>query len=300
MGDSFDVSRSSGSGFTASPPGTVSTALQTAVLSPTFIANFLGNICVCLAVRRVRSLQRKPSSCILASLAVSDFSLLSFLLFRLIWLYDFEAVNKVCEHFSVLLGVLSYISILHICLLSCDRYIAIVYPLRYTAMVTKTRVRLAVVVAWGAPLFSAVILPLFYGDSNSAQFRTSLIGCSQSNGKPSLLQKIHLALNLTFFVGIPFVVMVFVYGRIAKISWSHSNRTEPGEHLNPEIAELRRKKKKEMKWMKTIGKKNPKDNYIDAISIPCDYSLRSFWPFYESLFTSIVNRVQGTSLQIWR
>ena len=257
MGESFDVSRSSGSGYTASPPSTVSTALQTVVLSPTFVANFLGNICVCLAVCRVRSLQQKPSSCILASLAISDFSLLSFLLFRLIWLYDFEAANKVCEHFLVLLGVLSYISILHICLLSYDRYIAIVYPLRHTAIVTKTRVRLAVVVAWGAPLFSAVVLPLFYGDSNSAQFRTSLIGCSESTGEPFLLHKIHLALNFTFFVGIPFVVMIFVYGRIAKISWSQSNRTEPGEHLNPEIAELRRKKKKEMKWMKTIGKKKP-------------------------------------------
>ncbi len=256
MGSSFDTSRSSGSGFTASPPGTVSTALQTAVLSPTFVANLVGNICVCLAVARVRSLRQKPSSSILASLAVSDFSLLSFLLFRLIWLYDFEAANKVCEHFLVLLGALSYVSICHICLLSCDRYIAIIYPLRYKAILTTTRVRLALLVAWGAPVISIVVLPLFYGDSGHSRYRTSIIGCSESFDEPSLLHKIHLAFNFALFVGIPFVVMIFVYGRIAKISWSQSNRTEPGEHLNPVTAELRRKKRKEMKWMKTIGKNN--------------------------------------------
>ncbi|KAL9975824.1 hypothetical protein ACROYT_G013029 [Oculina patagonica] len=251
MGGSFDSSRTA-SGFTASPPGTVSTALQTAVLSLTFVANFLGNICVCLAISRARSLRQKPSSSILASLAVSDFSLLSFLLFRLIWLYDFEAANKACEHFLVLLGALSYVSICHICLLSCDRYIAIIYPLRYKAILTTTRVKLALLVSWGAPVISIVVLPLFYGDSDSAQFRTSIIGCSESTDEPSLLHKIHLVFNFTLFVAIPFVVLLLVYGHIAKISWFQSNRVEPGENLNPETAELRRKKRKDMKWMKTI------------------------------------------------
>ncbi|XP_078363965.1 D(1)-like dopamine receptor [Oculina patagonica] len=255
MGGSFDSSRTA-SGFTASPPGTVSTALQTAVLSLTFVANFLGNICVCLAISRARSLRQKPSSSILASLAVSDFSLLSFLLFRLIWLYDFEAANKACEHFLVLLGALSYVSICHICLLSCDRYIAIIYPLRYKAILTTTRVKLALLVSWGAPVISIVVLPLFYGDSDSAQFRTSIIGCSESTDEPSLLHKIHLVFNFTLFVAIPFVVLLLVYGHIAKISWFQSNRVEPGENLNPETAELRRKKRKDMKWMKTIGKKS--------------------------------------------
>ncbi|XP_078368052.1 growth hormone secretagogue receptor type 1-like [Oculina patagonica] len=255
MGGSIDASRTA-SGFTASPPGTVSTTLQTAVLIPTFVANCLGNIYVCLAVSRARSLRQKPSSSILASLAVSDFFLLSFLLFRLIWLYDFEAANKACEHFLVLLGALSYVSICHICLLSCDRYIAIIYPLRYKAILTTTRVKLALLVSWGAPVISIVVLPLFYGDSDSAQFRTSFIGCSESTDEPSLLHKIHLVFNFTLFVAIPFVVLLLVYGHIAKISWFQSNRVEPGENLNPETAELRRKKRKDMKWMKTIGKKS--------------------------------------------
>ena len=57
-------------------------------------------------------------------------------------------------------------------------------------------------------------------------------------------------------MALPLAVTVFVYIRIAKISWTLSNQLEPGEYLNPEKAELRRRRKKEMKWVKTIGKKN--------------------------------------------
>ena len=199
----------------------------------------------------MRCLRQRPDTSILASLAVSDLSLLSFLLFRLIWLYDLEAASKVCEYFLVVLGGLSYVSIIHICLLSCDRYVAIVYPLRYTAIITRKRVRRTLVVSWCVPVLSILIVPLAYPNIGRASFRSSLIGCScESHSEPSLVHKIHLAFNTTLFVAIPFAVLVFVYGRIAKISWSHSNRVEPGEYLNPET---RRKKKKEMKWMKMIG-----------------------------------------------
>ena len=235
--------------FTASPPSTLSKALQTAVLCPTFAANLLGNICLCLAVARVRSLRQRPSSSILASLAISDLSMLSVLLFRLIWLYDLEAASKDCEHFSLLLVALSYVSIVHICLLSCDRYVAVICPLRYPEIVSKRRVRGAL-----APLTSILTVPLIYSNERSASYRTDALGCTESNSKPSLAHKVHLSFNITFFVIIPFLVMIFVYGRIAKISLFHNNRVEPGENLNPEMAEVKRKRRKKMKWMKTIGK----------------------------------------------
>lgn len=253
MGDSFDGFRGSDQNLTAPSPSIVSTVVQTAVLGSTVIANLVGNICVCLTIWRVRTLRQKPGSFILASLAMSDFCWLSFLVFRLIWLYDFEAVSRMCEHFVTILAILLHVDIAHICLLSCDRYIAIIYPLRYTDIVTRTRVKLALLVAWGAPVVSMVILPLFYVDSDSAQFRTSLLGCSESTREPALLHKVHLVFNIALFDAIPFAMMIFVYGQIAKISWFQSNRVEPGENLNPERAGMRRRKRKEMKWIKTIG-----------------------------------------------
>ena len=255
MGDSSDGSRGYGQNLTAPPPSIVSTAVQTAVLSLTVIANLIGNISVCLAIWRVSTLRQKPSSSILASLAMSDFCWLSFLVFRLIWLYDFEAVSKMCEHFVIILATLLHVDIAHICLLSCDRYIAIIHPLRYTDIVTGIRIKLALLVAWGAPVVSMVVLPLFYVDNDSTQFRTGFLGCSESTRKPTLLHKVHLLFNITLFDAIPFAVTIFVYGHIAKVSWFQSNRVEPGENLNPEAADIRRRKRKEMKWMKTIGGK---------------------------------------------
>ena len=282
MDGSNSASKRFGPTLTASQPGAVSTALQTAVLSPTFIANLLGNISVCLVICGTRSLQQRPSSSILASLAMSDLSLLSFLLFRLIWLYDFEAANKACEHFAALFVTLLYVSIGHICLLSCDRYIAIIYPLRYTEIVTRTRVTPALLVAWGVPVVSTVVYPLFYDNGALSRFRTSLIGCSESTGAPhSLWHKVHLVFNSTLFMVIPFVMMIFVYGHIAKISWFQSNRVEPGENLNPETAELRRRKKKEMKWMKTIGNLNlTSPNGTLKIYFAIILSSFNFWPLY--------------------
>ena len=80
---------------------------------------------------------------------------------------------------------------------------------------------------------------------------------------------------------IPFVMMIFVYGHSAKISWFQSNRVEPGENPNPETAELRRRKKKEMKWMKTIGNLNlTSPNGTLKIYFAIILSSFNFWPLY--------------------
>ena len=250
MGSFFNAS------FSTSPPSTLSKTLQTIVLCPTFVANLLGNVCVCLAVARVRSLKLRPSSSILASLAVSDLFMSSFLVFRLIWLYDLKVASQVCQWFLVLLGALTYISILHICFLSCDRYVAVVYPLRYTTIMTNRLIKWTLMMCWCAPTLSLLMVPMVYQKAGRASFRSSLLGCSVSDStsdEPSLFHGVHLVFNISLFVLIPFVMILFVYSRIAKISWSQSHRLEPGENLNPETAELRRKKRKEMKWMKTIG-----------------------------------------------
>ena len=139
---------------------------------------------------------------------MSDFSSLSFLLFRLIWLYDFQAVTKLCEVFVIILAVA--LARRYCSHLSSELRSLHYHPLpsvRYTEIVTKTHVKLAFLVAWGAPVVSMIVLPLFYGDSASSQFRTSTTGCSESTSEPPLLGKVHLVLNITLFDAIPFAVM---------------------------------------------------------------------------------------------
>ena len=252
MDESFDDD------FSASLPSTLSKVVQTTVLCPALVANLFGNICVCLAVARVPSLKQRPNTPFLASLALTDLSFSSFLLFRLIWLYDFEAASKVCEFFAMVICTHSLVTVIHICLLSYDRYVAIANPLRYRSIMTTKRVKRVLTAAWFAPLVGKIILPFSYRSNSSTQFRRSMIGCldSAAENKPSLIHITNIALNITFLMALPLAVTVFVYIRIAKISWTLSNQLEPGEYLNPEKAELRRRRKKEMKWVKTIGKKN--------------------------------------------
>ena len=227
-------------------------ALQTTVLCVAFLTNLLGNICVCLAVIRINSLRQRPTSSILASLAVSDIASLSFALFSLVWLYDMKAACMNYQYFFTILAVLLYVSSIHICLLSCDRFVAIVHPLRYREVVTKEKVRRALVCAWSVPLVATITVPWIYYDGR-VPYSAALVGCEKLHSEPSRAFKIHVICNFAFFVAIPFVVMIFVYSYVGKVARSQNNRVWAGEHLTPELAEKERKRKKEMKWMRTIS-----------------------------------------------
>ena len=229
-----------------------SKALQTTVLCVAFVANLLGNICVFLAVIRVSSLRLRPMASILASLALSDMASLSFTLFRLVWLYDMKAACMNYQYFFTILTTLLYVSSVHICL-SCDRFVAIVHPLRYEELVTKVKVRRALVFAWSVPLVATITVPWIYHEGR-IPFTAALVGCIKLSSEPSQAFKIHVACNFTLFVVIPFAVMIFVYSYVGKVARSQNKRIWPGEHLTPELAERERKSKKEMKWMKTISK----------------------------------------------
>ncbi|XP_067053294.1 adenosine receptor A2a-like [Acropora muricata] len=227
----------------------VSKVFISTILCAIFLTNLLGNTCTCLVVFHSRSLRERPSSLLLSSLAVCDLFALLLPLFSLILLYDLQAACNVSGYFIPLVPVLFFINIVHNCLLSVDRYIAILHPLRYNVIVTTKRVKRALVIAWFSPFASACIGSLAYSDEQATSFRLGVIGCFSYSIEPPLSKKIHSALNFVGFGLIPILVTTFVYGRIAKVSWRQSNRTEPGTRLNPE---QERRQRKEMKWMKTI------------------------------------------------
>ena len=198
-----------------------------------------------------RSLKERLSSLLLSSLAICDLSALLSVLLYLILLYDLQAACNVSRYFMPLVPALFFTNVVHICLLSIDRYIAILNSLRYNEIVTSRRVKRALVIAWFSPFASACIVPLAFFDEKALSFSQGVIGCLNSSSEPPLSKVIHSTLNIVGFGMIPLLVTIFVYGRIAKVSWQQNHRTEPGTHLNPEHE---RRQRKEMKWMKTIGK----------------------------------------------
>ena len=237
--------------FTTPSSISFSKVFVSVILCTIFLTNLLGNTCTCLVVFHERSLKERPSSLLPSSLGICDLSALLLVLLYLILLYDLQAACNVSRYFIPLAPALLFTNIVHICLLSVDRYIAILNPLRYKEIVTSKRVKRTLVIAWFSPFASACIVPLAYSDEQALSVSLGVIGCLNSSSEPPLSKVIHSTLNVVGFGMIPLLVTIFVYGRIAKVSWQQNHRTQPGTHLNPEHE---RRQRKEMKWMKTIGK----------------------------------------------
>ncbi|XP_054470304.1 growth hormone secretagogue receptor a [Anoplopoma fimbria] len=116
-----------------------------------------GNVMTILVVSKYRDM-RTTTNLYLCSMAVSD--LLIFIcmpldLYRM-WRYRpwrFGAV--LCKLFQFVSESCTYSTILSITALSVERYLAICFPLRAKALVTKRRVRALILILWTVSLFSA-------------------------------------------------------------------------------------------------------------------------------------------------
>lgn len=138
----------------ADPESKVVPSIQTIilciVLSAVIVGTIIGNVLVCVAVCLVRKL-RRPCNYLLVSLAVSDLCVAvlvmpSALLLEVLQGWKFGPVF--CDIW-VSFDVLSCTaSILNLCAISVDRYLAITKPLEYGVKRTPRRMILNVVFVW--------------------------------------------------------------------------------------------------------------------------------------------------------
>ncbi|KAK2850761.1 hypothetical protein Q5P01_007037 [Channa striata] len=112
------------------------------------------NLLVIVSISHFRQLHT-PTNLLLLSLAVSDF-LVGFLVmpFQILitepcWFLG----DLVCVLYYVLNIIIVYASLLHMVLISVDRYVAICDPLRYSTKITQNRVRICVLLSWISCVF---------------------------------------------------------------------------------------------------------------------------------------------------
>lgn len=184
----------------------ISLSLQ--LLSAVIIGTIIGNVLVCVAVCLVRKL-RRPCNYLLVSLAVSDLCVAvlvmpSALLLEVLQGWKFGPVF--CDIW-VSFDVLSCTaSILNLCAISVDRYLAITKPLEYGVKRTPKRMILNVVFVW---LGSACIsLPplLILGNVHADKDGNPDCQVCQAVG-----YQIYATLG-SFYI--PLTVMLFVYYQI--------------------------------------------------------------------------------------
>lgn len=106
------------------------TKLVTAILSLTSISIFLNSSVVFLVIFCSRKLNRRPSSLLLLGLTLSDVMFLLYVLFNLAILHRDKLAGQVCDIFNMVISSQTCIGFAHLCLLGCDRYTAVIYPLR--------------------------------------------------------------------------------------------------------------------------------------------------------------------------
>ncbi|KAM9340794.1 growth hormone secretagogue receptor a [Symphorus nematophorus] len=122
-----------------------------------FLVGVTGNVMTILVVSKYRDM-RTTTNLYLCSMAVSD--LLIFLcmpldLYRM-WRYrPWRLGDALCKLFQFVSESCTYSTILSITALSVERYLAICFPLRAKALVTKRRVRALILLLWTVSLLSA-------------------------------------------------------------------------------------------------------------------------------------------------
>ena len=177
----------------------------------------LGNLLVCFAVLIYENLQTRTNMMLL-SLAVSDLLMVLSMAFNstMVWYGEWQFSGTICTVVSSLALTLCFISILHLCLLSIDRYMSIKKPFKHRELMSKRTVMVLVVLIWLVP---SVVVNLPYADFD---FRSSVFGClknSSQHHNPS-----SSFLLVLIFVILPFSVLFYVYIYLFKVVRQHARR----------------------------------------------------------------------------
>ncbi|XP_054830112.1 D(3) dopamine receptor [Eublepharis macularius] len=166
-----------------------------------------GNILVCLAVLKERSLQT-TTNYLVVSLAVADLLVATLVMPWVVYLEVMGGVwnfSRVCCDIFVTMDVMMCTaSILNLCAISIDRYTAVVMPVHYqysTGPSSCRRVSIMIAVVW--LLAFAVSCPLLFGFNTTEDPNI----CSISNPNFVIYSSV-----VSFYL--PFLVTLLLYGRI--------------------------------------------------------------------------------------
>ena len=191
------------------------------------IATVLGNSLVFKAFHKFPSL-RTASNVILVSLCVADslIAIACLLDITLIALIGKASVLVLCLSGASFNLLLVSVIILHLALISVDRFIAIKFSLRYHTIMTKRRALIASIAVWLWAVVVTLIFPLSFRVSSSDGYKRLLQALhpwpATPEGTPDdPSTTVYLIFLATSLLVVPLVIILCSYGYIFIVSKRH-------------------------------------------------------------------------------
>ena len=167
---------------------------------------------------------RTASNLILVSLCIADcFIAMTFILDIIhLALKNVKLISNLCQIISSLTLCITIVIVLHLALISVERFIAVKFPLRYNSILTNRRALLASVVLWVSTLLVAVVIPqalnLDENGASTGNMKRALHPCSRARAFKSLGKYV---IFLTTFMVIASLIALFCHGYIFAVSYKH-------------------------------------------------------------------------------
>ena len=259
------------------------------------VAAVLGSYFVLRAFHKFRNL-RTASNNILVSLSIAD-GLIAIPLILDIILYNVGNRSLFCNlkevSGTVTLFLLSVI-VLHLSLMSSERFIAIKFALRYHTIVTKRRARIVSIAMWLWALVIVIALPwTLYGTTGHKDSREFCREMHPDSDKAKELHiRWHLVLTAASMFLVPLLIMICSYTYIFIVSHKQRQRVRKQGRDFPGMPTI----KHEMKGARTLAIVVALC-LLSIIPILVVTSLRVFWrtllagPYHQTLLQHIVYKV---------
>ncbi|XP_020601624.1 adenosine receptor A2b-like, partial [Orbicella faveolata] len=220
------------------------------------VATVFGNSLVIRAFYKFSSL-RSASNAILVSLSVADiFMTVSFILkIANIIVGKTPSPRVICSVASTVSLTFNAIIILHLALISVERFIAIKFALRYQMIVTNRRATIASVVVWLWGIAVVLIFPQALKSEELQVFKEflqALSPCFHRHHEPFRLQSTSVRSYLVFLVVsllvMPIVIIMMSYSYIFKVAWNQRRQIREENNLQGKLTGRR-----EMKGARTAA-----------------------------------------------
>ncbi|KAL9974058.1 hypothetical protein ACROYT_G011054 [Oculina patagonica] len=220
------------------------------------IATIFGNSLVIRAFYKFPSLQT-ASNTILVSLSVADILMtVDFILHIANIIVGKQSHPPVlCSLASKISLTFNSIIILHLALISIERFLAVKFALRYHTIVTKRRVVIASTVVW---LWGILVTMGFSeilktdGLQKFKEFLQALTPCFDRHHEPFILKSASVTAYLVFLVIslllMPIVIILLSYSYIFAVACKQRRQIQEEENLQGKLA-----MKREMKGARTVA-----------------------------------------------